>query len=344
MRIKGLLLLCIVSTNLASASEKPVAVESRSPIYENEWARLDFPKSPLRTTAVEISLKHELSPDQEEEEEHLRGLWEIRYLAEKHFAERGILNRLCYSKFEAGQTPKWQVVPYPSLSGYFDNGVLRNIYSLWNQTAVLFRTIFPAKEVSTKDRARIKTLWDKSKPKVISQVVEQTGTGALNREDVIERQIIYPSSMKEENDILLLYNYAPLYSGGRQMHFLLVPNPSSPAKNFLELEEKQYVEVLSLANKIAIWAQENFPKGTTVHFFDKTGVMAGQSEPLYHAHVVIIEDESEEIWGKLSMFFRMLLPRSPIANKILEKRVSYYRETLGTFLDEQTLEKGEEIE
>ena len=89
---------------------------------------------------------------------------------------------------------------------------------------------------------------------------------------------------------------------------------------------------MSLVREIVLWSEKEF-SNAVVHFFDKTGEIAGQTQPLYHANVIIVKKEKEESWGKIAMFFRRIFPLSPLPSNEFEKRVSIYRDTLGKFLD-----------
>ena len=69
----------------------------------------------------------------------------------------------------------------------------------------------------------------------------KTGGGALVDGAVICRQLVAKTAA-----INVLYNYRPIETGeGVSLHFLLVPKPDRPAKDFSELELDQYQEVLS---------------------------------------------------------------------------------------------------
>lgn len=311
----------------------PSVVEGSEPLFENHCTTLEVAKTPLSKNAVDVVLK------QDEflkitENQCFSDIWETRNIAERHLADFGYENRLCYSKVNSDMSATWQLVSYSSPPWYLDNSLFRKISSVWQQANVLFRTAFPSKPLSEVDAMKTRLFWKISDPQAGSEE-KKTGTGALTNENVIQRQIIYPKSSDASNKILLLYNYAPLRTGGEQMHFLLVPNPKSPAKNFLELDREQYMEVLALSKKVALWAEKEFGHGITIHFFDKTGEVAGQTQPLYHAHLILVAEKKEEIWGRLSMFFRMIVPPSPLSESELERRVTHYRSSLGAFISHQ---------
>ncbi len=300
-------------------------------ISQTEQANLILSETPLLDGAVDITLQHP-TPFKELNEKQFSEIWKLRNIAEKHFAKNKIENRLCYSKITPEAAAKWQVVPYKSLPLYLDNVIFRKIYSIWQQLQVLYHTVFTPKSPTEKNRQIQQRFWeDLGEDLSISE--GKTGSGALISSEVIQKQLIYPQYPGgNENQILLMYNYAPLKTGGEQMHFILVPVPEKPARDFLELDKEQYLKTLSLAQKISQWAQKKFEGKAVVHFFDKTGKIAGQTQALFHAHVIVVQEEKEELWGKLSMFFRMLLPPSPLSAPLLKSRVQHYKETLGPYL------------
>ena len=304
-------------------------------------AKLEMAQSPLSSGAIEISPDHSSSFNQLEKKS-FELLWKTRFEAERHLAGSGNKNRLCYSKLKSDSSPKWQLVTYSSLPWFLDNFILRKIYSIWKQAVVLFRTSFPASAPSEKEMKKMREFWQTpAKQQGEEGVIEKSGSGALIIKGVVKKQLVYPETPSEDkNEIRLLYNYIPLRTGGEQMHFLLVPTPSNPARNFLELDKEQYVEVLSLTQKVAFWARKQFGEDATIHFFDKTGKIAGQTQPLYHAHLIIVKEDKEEVWGKLAMFFRMLVPTWPLSDDELKKRVTHYRGTLGRYLASQLASQG----
>lgn len=239
--------------------------ETSFSLYQRDLIELNIAAHPLQRQAVEISIRDQRSLS-ELDEEAFAGIWETRRLAEEHLAHAGNTNRLCYAPLSADKSPTWQIAPYASLPTWLDNCVFRKIYSIWKQAVVLFRTIFPAAQPSRDELERIKTYWSGLETDREIPVREKHGHGPLTEDGVIRKQLVYPAS-KDEGEVLLLYNYAPLRTGGEQLHFLLIPNPASPAENFLELEQEQYVQVLALAQKVALWARQEFGEHATVHFF-----------------------------------------------------------------------------
>ena len=305
---------------------------SSSPIYQHNSVEMEIARRPLSIRAVDISLK-ERPNFCTLNEENFSDLWEARYLAETHLKQAGYRNRLCYAQLEANASPVWQVTTYSNLPSYLDNCVMRKIYSIWQQVKVLFRTIFPPCEKSKVPFKEERNFWSSFDTVVNASDPQKSGRGALTQEAVIRKQILFPESApSSDHEILLLYNYAPLRTGGEQMHFLLIPQPIKPAKNFLELDKEQYINALALAQKVTLWAQKTYAEQVTVHFFDKTGEIAGQTQPLFHAHLIIVKKGSEEIWGKIAMFLRMIFPVRPLPSNELESRVNHYRSSLGIFL------------
>ncbi|MEZ5315619.1 MAG: hypothetical protein R3E91_05380 [Chlamydiales bacterium] len=281
---------------------------STLPLYQNNSTKIEIAQHPLSIRSVDIKPK---SPSllSELNEENL------------------------YAKLRSNESPVWQVTAYANLPNYLDHCVTRKIYSIWQQTKVLFRTIFPVKRMSEEFLARESSFWDLNHVTESSSVGQKNGQGALTSQEVIDKQMVFPNSMPDkDNEILLLYNYAPLRTGGEQMHFLLVPNPAKPAKNFLELDKEQYTHVLALAQKVALWAEGEFKEEVVMHFFDKTGKIAGQTQPLFYAHLILVRSRNEERWGRVAMFFRMFFPVTPLSRQEVAKRVTHYKSSLGEFL------------
>lgn len=314
------------------ASIASVSTNPESTLYRNGSAQMEVAQHPLSIRAVDILLQ-EQQTFRQLNEDNFSDIWKIRYIADTYLAEAGYKNRLCYSKFEAERSPTWQVAAYSSLPGYIDNWITRKMYSIFQQTKVLFRTFFPTDKQPETALKNERAFWSLLEKEIEYTNGQNNGRGALTKEEVIHKQIVFPPTLScEDSEILLLYNYAPLRTGGEQMHFLLIPNPAKPAENFLELDKQQYINVLSLARKVTLWAEEVFEGQAIVHFFDKTGEIAGQTQPLFHAHLIIVKKGKEETWGRIAMFLRMFMPPSPLPSDELEKRVSHYRDTLGKFL------------
>jgi len=296
-------------------------------LYETAYTQLTVSQNPLSKHSVNITLKQSF------DDKIFFDIWKTRFIAERHLANNGYENRLCYLKLENNIPLTWHLTSYESIPRYLNNILFRKIYSIWVQAKVLFRTVFPSLTFFfANDLKKEKLFWKSLISKRDDKLDKKTGKGPLTEDNVIQKQIIYPSSSFNDSQIFVLYNYAPLQTGREQMHFLLVPNPNRPAKNFLELDNEQYIEILLLTKKINLWAMKEFKQKAIIHFLDKTGEIAGQTQPIYHAHLVIITQKKEEIWGKISMFFRMLFPTRPLPDKELNKRVEYYRNTLGAFL------------
>ena len=211
------------------------------PIYQNQLAQMKIAQHPLSIRAVDISLQEQPTCRQLDET-HFSDLWEIRYIADTHLAKGGHEHRLCYSQLEAEQSPTFQVTAYSDPPEYIDNRMTRTIYSIFQQTKVLFRTFFPIDQQPEAALEQEHAFWSSLDREISYTNSLNTGQGALTQQEVIQKQIIFPNSLpSDDNEILLLYNYAPLRTGGEQMHFLLIPNPTQPAKHFLELNKQQYI-------------------------------------------------------------------------------------------------------
>lgn len=322
----------MAATLLSLAS--PLSAKESQALFENHCTTLELAKAPLSRNAVDITLKQAGSIENTTDQD-LSDIWETRQIAERHLEDFGYKNRLCYSKLKVDSLTTWQLVSYSSPPWFLDNFLFRKIYSVWQQASVLFRTAFPSAHLLESEALKARLFWKISDQQVAKNEERKTGTGALSNADVIQKQIVYPITSDTDDEIFILYNYAPLQTKGEQLHFLLLPNPKKPAKNFLELDREQYIKVLSLGKKVALWAKKKFGHHLTIHFFDKTGEIAGQTQPLYHAHLIILKEDKENVWAKLAMFFRMLMPPRPLSDSELKHRVTHYKNSLGTFITEQ---------
>ncbi len=290
--------------------------------YHNVFATAKKAERPLYPDALEILPRQE-TPLSALNEEAFSHLWDAR-----RRASPGLRDRLCYGKLSSDKKPSWQIVTYPRLPAFLNYPFVQKTVGLFLQTKALWGSLFPFSPNDTQPVS-----FDFSE----NSTETKTGKGALTEERVLNKQIIYPTSFSsaEKNDTLLLYNYAPLRTGGRH-HFLVVPNPSEPAAHFGELDQEQYVNVLKTTQKVCAWAKATFGERTVIHFLDKTGRMAGQTQPLYHAHLIVAEREEEEVTGRLAMFFRMLIPPFPLSDRELRERVQGYQETMRPFLEDST--------
>ena len=54
--------------------------------------------------------------------------------------------------------------------------------------------------------------------------------------------------------------------------------------------------------------------------YHKTGKLAGQTVAHWHEHLVFVLP-SYDLWGKLTVFFRMIVPPTPLSKEELETRV-----------------------
>ncbi len=235
--------------------------------------------------------------------------WNLRHQAELYLEKQGYTNHLCYWKMD---TNSWQLVPFNEPAPYLDIPILRTLDRFFKQAKVVYHSTFSPVTDATSD------FWSEFKPQGISQESSKySGQGPLIDPVIVERQCVYSGKY-----INMLYNYAPLKTGGEEIHFLLVPKKEQPARNFLELSSNQYLELVEIAKQVQNWASE---QGALSYFFDKTGVLAGQTQPLYHAHLIVLKADQEEFWGRLNLLLRMIWPPSALNDAELARRVKYYQ-------------------
>lgn len=293
-------------------------LHSTTPFFSERDVHLEAPQNPLTPYAAEI-VSH--SPLSTLTTEQCREIWKARRVAEQHLNESALDQRLHYGKLSHQHALRLQLAAYSPIPSFMDQVVLRKIYAVWMQSRVLWHLLFSSSLYEPREHA---SFWE-GLSEDSGRNYPPSGGGALISEQVIETQRVY-----EGQAVRVLYNYAPL----KEMHFLVAPKSEHPARDFMELEEAQYVEVLTLTKKIADWAAERFGDEARLHFFDKKGVIAGQTQPLYHAHIIITTSAEEEWWGKVKMFFRMLLPARPLSVERLRERVTFYQNSLGNFLEQ----------
>ncbi|MGA8164101.1 MAG: HIT domain-containing protein [Waddliaceae bacterium] len=324
----------IMTAYSATAS---AAAGAAPPIYEYGPVQLEVARHPLSSRAVDIDLQQP-RPLHELDETVFSALWKTRRAAENHFRKAGYDNFLCYAKLKNDEPPKWQVVPYSSsLPWYLDNALCRKIYSIVMQAQVLWRTMFPVHQSEEARREEKREFWHSLSDETERSGGAKRGSGALTQKNVIRRQIVYPDSLSsDDNGILVLCNYAPVRTGEKPWHYLLIPNPDRPAKDFSELDEQEYIKVMRHAQGIAMWAKQHFGEEASVHLYDKTGKIAGQTEPVYHAHAIITQNDPEEGWGKASMLFRLFfLPSRKLPPDELAQTVADSKEAIGAFLSQR---------
>lgn len=263
-------------------------------------------EGPLLPGGIQFAVSNELQPDDREK------LWELRSKAHVYLADRGAKGQLSYLKYDRSGSLNVQVVPY-QLPSYLDWPVLRSVASVWQQFAAVLRTIFG----STIQPAAV-CLDEQGLP---GRGGNFTGEGALVSPDVIAKQRVW-----EGEHLNVLYNYRPIKTES-QVHFLLTVKPAEAARDFSEVTQAQYAEVLELAQRIDKKAREHWStEAVETHVLDKVGRFAGQTESVYHAHVVVVLNKSDDFWGKLSLLWRMVWSPSPLPADELSRRVEAQRE------------------
>src|SRR5262249_563078 len=105
------------------------------------------------------------------------------------------------------------------------------------------------------------------------------------RDNVIKQQSVY-----ENDKTNILYDYKPL----TQLHFLIMPKEHR--EKFSNLTQKEYLEASRLRQLLIKHYHKSHP---VVYVFSKNGL--GQSVKHLHEHVVLVENETQDVFGKLLM-------------------------------------------
>lgn len=284
--------------------------------YQNESAWLETPNFSLSPDAVGIF--SEQTDFEKMSEKDFIALYKARKVAHEILREKGYKNFLNYSQIGTDRPFQAQLVSFASLPSYLENGIVRNLYSFFLQLRVVVNSaFFPTKTTPRPSKGFTSVELPKNDPAIF------TGFGALTKVKQIQKQLLYPKLEEiEKEKAFVLYNYAPLKVGDNKLHFLIIPNPQKPARNFEELEEDQYVRVQELVQKILHISKKKFGNSCVIHVFDKTGQLAGQTQELFHTHVLIQEKASEALSGRLKLIGRMLAPPSPLSEQELQGKMS----------------------
>ncbi len=268
---------------------------------------LRTPETPLLPQAIEVEFGNDLSFLTDDE---LGRVWELRRAADQNFANTGAIGQLGYLKIGPSGCHSVQVAPY-YLPSYMDYPVLRSIASLWQQVRAVLNTLFGSTQATTAVAL----------PAAVASVdVKRTGGGALVEQEVIDKQLVW-----QGRNINVLYNFRPIKTA-TQVHLLLVVKPERPGRNFGEISREDYIEVLDVARAIdqrarEVWKDQK--EEVETYIFDKTGSFAGQTQPIYHAHVVVTLGAKDSTWGKLRLLWRMVwTPAALKDDKLREARDS----------------------
>lgn len=229
-------------------------------------------------------------------------LYRLMKKVAQFWEESGVLNYLVYkSSADRG----WEMVPVP-VNGP-SNSLWDRVRAYVHQLVVLMRVTFGRYQVAYMEKHHLITKYTDLTSFVAQhagQRTEQVAEDAFCKKEVIDSQRIF-----EGKCINVLYNYAPI----GDLHFLLVPKKHK--ERLSDLSEQEFTEIQTLTANLI----KKYP-GYLCYQYSKTGKLAGQTVAHFHQHVVFILPKND-LWGKLSVFFRMILPPKPLSASELADRV-----------------------
>lgn len=245
-----------------------------------DW-KISIPERRLASNSVLIERKGQ---------ENSAELFSMMQKVAKLWEKQGISNYLVY---KSSRETSWEMVPYAGTPA----STWDKIRAFGRQLLVLSRVTFGRAEFSS-------TVSEKPMP--LAKSVQKVTQDAFCMKSVIDSQLIW-----EGKHIRVLYNYAPI--GQEGLHYLLVPK--AHREKFTELNQDEFDEVQQFAGALI----EKYPEHLCYRY-NKTGLLAGQTVPHFHEHVVFVRPQHD--WkGKLSVFYRMVMPPTPLSSVELNKRV-----------------------
>jgi diadenosine tetraphosphate (Ap4A) HIT family hydrolase len=200
---------------------------------------------------------------------------------------------MVYGKVTPGEKFAWEVVPYPKTNW--------KIVTIWNQFKVLWNITFGATVVSSSAQNKLSEFYAKNLDKFymnidLKSIIHPKGTDKFCEQDVINRQSVY-----EGKHIRILHDYAPLL-GKDKTHLLLMPRYHR--EKFENLSKEEYGE---LAEKRGLLVEHYEKKGfKTIYLYSNNGSI--QSQKHFHEHFIPTTSKIDEIWGKLKVLKKILLP------------------------------------
>ncbi|MGH2612030.1 MAG: HIT family protein, partial [Rhabdochlamydiaceae bacterium] len=203
--------------------------------------------------------------------------------------QQGIFNYLVY-KSSADQG--WEMVPTQGS----EQSLWDRICGFTRQLNVLAKVTFGRSSVSNPERKRVFTKYQELQSfqvKETAETVNQVVKDVFCKETVINSQLLW-----EGKHVRVLYNYAPI--GKEGLHFLLIPKIHK--ERLSQLSQDEFEEIQTFAATLI----KQYPNHLCYRY-NKTGKLSGQTVPHFHEHVVFVLPQHDR-WGKLSVFFRMILP------------------------------------
>jgi diadenosine tetraphosphate (Ap4A) HIT family hydrolase len=294
-----------------------ITIES-TPFYENEAliregkaVSVAVPNSPLTYDSVAIIPNTEVLDFVNWTPEMLQESYGLIHYVADIWAKRGIYDYLILGKAdEVEKSPFFfEMIPYES--SYFP--FIRHFKVIWN-------LLFGVSPISTSEKKERVLDFLKNTP----SLPKETSNLEKSPDPFLDPQIIERQWVIMGNHDIVLYNYAPIPLGKRDLHFLIIPKERRLGT--VDLTEEEFIESEQLSQKLISFYRS---KGYQIaYLFSKTGSKAGQTVLHWHQHLLFAESEETEFNGKLSVIKNMIFGSSVLSSLELEKRVTFLRDEL----------------
>lgn len=280
-------------------------------VWEDSSMRVLVPTETLASQSVCIGTSTPKNFATWDADQHKKSYQYLQRVAQI-WARQGTESFLVFGKEREQTSFQWEAVPYPKTGS-----------QLWQQLQVLYHISFGGASQSDGTREQMAEALRKSVPGPTAQVPQPSNSNpnacAFCKQEVIDKQ-----KVMEGDKVRVLYNYAPIVFGKDKLHFLIVPKQHR--KDFGAVEESEYVEASTLAQKLI---RHYKSKGISTAFvFHKTGTRAGQTVPHWHMHVVLTANKTQEVFGKLTVLKNMFFGPSVLPAAELKERVSALQKEL----------------
>lgn len=206
----------------------------------------------------------------------------------------------------------WEIIPFPK-----DNNEKRDHFFL------LWHLIFDSPCLDEKEKLVIKNRYKKYASLLTKPYVPKKSEAPCVENDPFCNQKVVNSQLLYEGKLVdLLYNYAPLGLGEDKIHFLIISKRHRDGFPDLTLEE--YLEAQDILSKLTLfYEKKGFPIS---YYYHKTGLLAGQSVPHWHLHLIFDSEVKQAYFTKLVILRKMLLKPDPLSPEELERLVNKYKQ------------------
>lgn len=274
-------------------------------VYAGRYSNVVHPQNPLAQGALRFE-----SMDSGETYEIIRkivALWKNTGVANDY---------MVYAKAVTGKQVIWEVVPFPKTGWKF--------IGIWNQIKVLWNVTFGSKTQNQQAQQTWNKFYQEHKADFQIALDPVGDSNQRGTDNFCEQTTSAKQSVHEGDKIRILHDYAPLL-GKDKPHLLLMPKAHRPT--FDELTKEEFVEIAEKTNLLVDHYLKNGFEA--VYLYIKCGVLAGQTQPHLHEHLIPTVSKAEAFFGKLIVLKKLLLPflASKLSPQELSARVTQtYRE------------------